>query len=60
MGWVAGNQDKKVEHKCASRQNVGRLAGLKVQHDRSLNFPFSFTYSKTNELGIPIFMTINH
>lgn len=33
MGWVAGNQDKKVEHKCASRENVGRLAGLKVQHN---------------------------
>lgn len=30
---MVGNPDKNVEHKCASRENVGRLAGLKVQHD---------------------------
>lgn len=38
-GWVAGNQDKKVEGKCARQETVGRLAGLKVQHG-SGSLPF--------------------
>lgn len=30
---MVGNPDEKVAHQCASQENVGRLAGLKVRHD---------------------------
>lgn len=35
-GGVAGTQDKKVAHKCATQENVGRLARGQMQHDEPI------------------------